>query len=352
MRQLEPLSFPTTGLKLRAQLVDYLKLRRDIVDKSSRNELFETLKMSWTEDGQRFPISDEQFFKLVDASMTIGTNGPNRVYLRLKATAIEQNWPTQVNLQRTAHDIHLLADKMRKLKNALAQESKCARAVLRTSRTDSQFTHSEPWQESNFELSARKLTTPLEVERWAKDSFDYFTQTTEVDKRFYSVYEKAWRNFQDAAIPALLNKSSNKSLVESKFEAYLIMFKVDSKRFQIRWGEPTDSLNNSSEKSVSWKYENYLPEIVLQKRTNELAFLIKLESIDQTNIRELPIELLIAVETETKFTNLDVSTIDLSSKSFKLTILGSFNKEQMLLAQDVILKFFERKRLSTSRETN
>jgi hypothetical protein len=329
------------GYKLLGELSTYLNWESHSVELQNRAKIIEALKSIFG-DSQIFSnITDRDYERLAEATLTIGSKALDRIALRLRMIGKSAGWSSDLDYRTLASVVHTVINQGRKLKNSSAQRKKCVKAVLgQANRDQIGFIESDQMHELFVEIIKES-----NFKDWTDKIFFNFKRSNVVNQRFIETYQNEWRDFvgdahryffQSQESFNLKDKSEQSHYLTQKYEKYLMALLSDTSKTNLKWAfEKAGSGGKRSDIAI----DNGVT-VDLKKRPDYFAFIVNVPGEVKSDLRKIPLALMALLEKNPGFNHVDIPQPANNSSQIEIQIHDKYDMEQIGVAQGEILKYF------------
>ena len=333
------------GRLLLHELFKYLNWESHTVELQNRAKIIEALKSIFG-DSQIFSnITERDYERLAEATLTIGSKALDRIALRLRLIGKSAGWSTELDYRTLASVVHTVINQGRKLKNSSAQRKKCVKAVL----AQAIIKDVEPSFDKSYDDEEREIFLEDIVEssfrEWTDKVFSNFRKSNVVNQRFIETYQNEWRDFvgdahryffQSQESFNIKEKSEQSYYLTQKYEKYLMALLSDTSKTNLKWAfEKVGKDGKRSDVAI----DNGVT-VDLKKRPDYFAFIVNIPGEVKSNFREIPLALMALLEKNPGFNYVDITQPSNSSNQIEIQIHDKYDMEQIGVAQGEILKYF------------
>jgi hypothetical protein len=333
------------GHMLLGQLTAYLNWESHSVELQNRTKIIEALKSIFG-DSQIFSnITERDYERLAEATLTIGSKALDRITLRLRMIGKSAGWSTDLDYRTLASVVHTVINQGRKLKNSSAQRKKCVKAVL----GQANIKQIETSFDRSYDDDERKIFMENIIEPnfqvWTDKVFSNFRKSNVVNQRFIETYQNEWRDFvgdanryffQSQESFNFKNKSEQLHYLTQKYEKYLMALLSDTSKTNLKWAfEKVGSDGKRSDIAI----DNGVT-VDLKKRPDYFAFIVNIPAELKSNFHEIPLALMNLLEKNPGFKYVDISQPASNSNQIEIQIHDKYDMDQIGIAQEKILKYF------------
>jgi len=345
MKNIEPPRIiPSEGLpgfRLLGELSTYLNWESQSVELENRAKIIEALKSIFGDSQIFSTITEQDYERLADATLTIGSKALDRITLRLRMIGKSAGWSTDLDYRTLASVVHTVINQGRKLKNSSAQRKKCVKAVLGQANKD-QIESIESEQKHRLFMEIIKESN---FQEWTEAIFANFKASGIVNQRFIEIYLGEWQDFIGDAKRHLFQSQDEFNLKDKleqshyltqKYEKYLMALLSDTSKTNLKWAfEKAGKDGKRSDIAI----DNGVT-VDLKKRPDYFAFIVNIPGEAKSNFREIPLALMALLEKSPGFNYVDITQSGNNSNQIEIQIHDKYDMKQIGVAQGEILKYF------------
>jgi len=336
------------GHLLLDDLIKYLNWESHSVELQNRAKIIEALKSIFGDSRIFSNITERDYERLAEATLTIGSKALDRITLRLRLIGKSAGWSTDLDYRTLASVVHTVINQGRKLKNSSAQRKKCVKAVLiqaKIKQIEPSFHKS--YDQDEYEIFMENIIES-NFQAWTDKVFSNFRKSNVVNQRFIETYQNEWRDFigdankyffQSQESFNLKGKSEQSHYLTQKYEKYLMALLSDTSKTNLKWAfEKVGSGGKRSDIAI----DNGVT-VDLKKRPEYFAFIVNIPDQLKSNFHEIPLALMSLLEKNPGFKYVDISQPVLNSNQIEIQIHDKYEMEQLGIAQEEILKYFSKR---------
>jgi hypothetical protein len=329
------------GHLLLGQLSKYLNWESETVELKNRARIIDALKTIFGDSTIFSQITEADYVRLAEATLTIGSKALDRITSRLRAIGNSAGWSEDLDYRTLASVVHTVINQGRKLKNSSAQRKKCVKSVLAQSNLEEIEIDADEEAYSVF----METIDESSFQEWADKVFANFRKSNVVNPKFVDTYQNEWREFVGDANRYFFQSQENFNLKEKseqshyltqKYEKYLMALLSDTSKTNLKWAfEKAGKDGKRSDIAI----DNGVT-VDLKKRPDYFAFIVNIPGEVKSNFREIPLALMALLEKNPGFNYVDITQSAKSANQIEIQIHDKYDMEQIGIAQEEILKYF------------
>jgi hypothetical protein len=329
------------GYKLLEELLAYLNWESQTVELQNRAKIIEALKSIFG-DSQIFSnITERDYERLAEATLTIGSKALDRITLRLRMIGKSAGWSSDLDYRTLASVVHTVINQGRKLKNSSAQRKKCVKAVL----GQANIKQIETFDSVDEGALFLKTVDESNFKDWSEKIYKNFENSKVVNQRFIETYQNEWLEFIVDAERYFFQNTEDvnphsglerQRYLTQKYEKYLMALLSDTSKTNLKWAfEKAGSGGKRSDIAI----DNGVT-VDLKKRPDYFAFIVNIPGEVKSNFREIPLALMALLGKNPGFNYVDITQSANNSNQIEIQIHDKYDMEQIGAAQGEILKYF------------
>lgn len=347
MKNIEPPAIiPKNGMVgylLIGQLTAYLNWESQAVELKNRARIIDALKTIFADSKMFSQITERDYERLAEATLTIGSKALDRITLRLRMIGKSSGWGDYLDYRSLASVIHTVINQGRKLKNSSAQRKKCVKSVLGQSNIEKIEITADDEAYSVF----METIDESSFQDWTDKVFDNFRKSNVVNHKFIDTYQNEWREFiadarryffQSEQSFGLKENSEQAFFMTQKYEKYLSALLSDTSKTNLKWAFEKAGKDG---KRADISIDNGVT-VDLKKRPDYFAFIVNIPAELKSNFHEIPLALMDLLEKNPGFKYVDISQPASNSNQIEIQIHDKYEMEQLGTAQKEILAYFSK----------
>jgi len=329
------------GHLLLGQLSTYLNWESETVELKNRARIIDALKTIFGDSTIFSQITEADYIRLAEATLTIGSKALDRITFRLRVIGNSAGWSEDLDYRTLASVVHTVINQGRKLKNSSAQRKKCVKSVLAQSNIEEIEIDANEEAYSVFMATIDESSFP----EWTGKVFANFRKSNVVNPKFVDTYENEWREFiedarryffQSEQSFRLKENSEQSYFITQKYEKYLSALLSDTSKTNLKWAFEKAGKDG---KRADISIDNGVT-VDLKKRPDYFAFIVNIPAELKSNFHEIPLALMNLLEKNPGFKYVDISQPASNSNQIEIQIHDKYEMEQLATAQSEILKYF------------